>query len=217
MTKEQKLKAMREIVRDLGEVTKWTDNGEDYEMVELMVLGVLLHEDDVYTSVEIDHFGQLNIGGYDGNEGWANDADKTSEEDIDRLYEEMLDMAKAGKDNERYETIERAKKFIEEVGTIVENELDGFCTIRYWQERMRGQVWSEGVTVDIDYEEGQGTFIDTRTISYGVRSQDEKVAFLRYESTDGYSMTTMPFHGSVQEAADYLMKPFRKCFNEDED
>lgn len=218
MTREQKLKDMREIVRDLGEETKWTDeNGHEQKMYELMVLGVLLDENDVYTSVSIDHYGQLNIGGYDGiDTGWDDDASKRTDEEIDRLYEEMLDMAKAGKDNERYETIERAKKFLEEVGAIVENELDGFCTIRYWQERMRGQVWSEGVTVDIDYEEGQGTFLDTRTISYGVRSQEEKVAFLRYESTDGQSMTNMPFHGSVQEAADYLMEPFRKCFNEDE-
>ena len=91
MTTKQQLSAIREMVRDLGEVTKWEDNFKTYEMRTVMLLSLDLMGNDVYTFVEIDHYGQLNVGGYDGNEGWAMDAKELDDDTINRVYEAMLD------------------------------------------------------------------------------------------------------------------------------
>lgn len=126
-------------------------------------------------------------------------------------------MTKKTKDGERYMTQAEAKEFLNEVLTIVENELKGCCSVRTYQERMRGQVWGEGVTVDTCYEEGQGSFIDTRTICYHLCCLGGK-AILRHECVEDYGMgtMTMPFYGSAKEAADYLLEEFRECFDDED-
>ena len=92
MKRQETLKAMREIVRDLGETITWEDNGVKQTFSELMLLNILLRENDVYTSVFIDHYGQLCLSGYDGvSKGWANLADHFGKETIYRVYAAMLD------------------------------------------------------------------------------------------------------------------------------
>ena len=209
---------MREMVRDLGEVTKWTDNGKELQMTHVMLVNVLLRDEDVYTDVEIDHFGQLNVGGYDGvDTGWAKEACDLSDEDIDRVYAAMLVMGAEGKDEERWETVKVAHDFLEEVTAIVEKELDSFACVRMYQERMRGVVWSEGVMVDTSYDEAQGMFLNTRSISIHRRCEDGPLMFIRYESNEDGGTSTMPFHGSAKEAADYLLEEFRECFDDEDD
>lgn len=94
MTTNQKLSAIREMVRDLGEVTRWDENGKRCEIRTVMLLGLILKDSDVYTEVDIDAYGQLNIGGYDGIcEGWAMEAKEADERTIDRVYQELTDYA----------------------------------------------------------------------------------------------------------------------------
>lgn len=115
--------------------------------------------------------------------------------------------------DENYMTIAEAKAFVKEVCAIVEREYDGGWAVRTYQHRVRGKVWQEGVSVDLDYDEGQGTFINTRTISYGVRCHEDDIAFIRKQSMDGnYIGENVPFFGTAQQAADYLLEEFRTMF-----
>ncbi len=96
MTKEEKLKAMREIVRDLGEKKK-TVTG--HEVISLAVLTdePIVDEDDICTFVEIDHRGKLNVMGFDGETYVGGRAEYCDEKGIDKLYNAMLEMGKAEK------------------------------------------------------------------------------------------------------------------------
>ena len=89
MKREEKIKAMREIVRDLGR--KWFNNGK--VAYGLYVPIVIVCEDDTCTDVQIDYDGKLSIMGWDGTEGVGDYAEKFSDNDIDKLYDAMLKMA----------------------------------------------------------------------------------------------------------------------------
>ena len=89
MTRNQKIKAMREMVRDLGR--KWFYNGK--VAYGLYVPVVIVCEDDTCTDVEIDFDGKLCISGWDGTEGLGDYAEKYSDEDINKLYDAMQKMA----------------------------------------------------------------------------------------------------------------------------
>ena len=89
MTRTEKLKAMREIVRDLGRKCHYQGKVN----YTLTVPIVIVCEDDTCTEVEIDYAGRLCISGWDGTEGLGDYAEKFKDEEIDRLYTAMLKMA----------------------------------------------------------------------------------------------------------------------------
>jgi hypothetical protein len=221
MTREEKIKAMREIVRDMGEKTEC----ETFTMWEVILLNITLYEADDYTDVCIqrdgDDLAALTIGGYDGeSQGWCENVNESDDQTIDRVYAAMLEWAqdRDGIDSEHYMTVAAARRYMDEVLQIVENELNGFSSLRTYQERHGGYVWGEGVTIDCDMEEGNGTFFKTRSICYNVRSQEGKLAYIRRMSTNdrGYG-DNLPFMGTAKEAADYLLEPYRAYFHEDEE
>jgi len=221
MTRQEKINAMREIVRDMGEKVE----SENMTMWSVMLLNITLYEDDVYTDVSIQPDGDddkaLTIGGYDGeSHGWCENVNESDDQTIDRVYTAMLEWAqdREGIDSEHYMTRSAAQHYLEEVQEIVEKEMDGFCSIRTYQERHGGMIWGEGVTVDCDMEEGNGTFIETRTICYHVRCQSGKLAYIRRNSHNaaGYG-DDLPFMGDAKAAADYLLEPYRAYYHEDED
>lgn len=85
------LKAMREIVRDLGRKCTWTDtNGVERKNYTLTLNSVILFEGDICTEVCIDSNGRLSIDGWDGEEGGGNYAEEYSEEVIEKVYNAML-------------------------------------------------------------------------------------------------------------------------------
>ena len=91
MNKNQTLKAMREIVRDLGRKCTWADaNGMVHENYTLTLKSVILFEGDICTEVCIDSEGRLSIDGWDGEEGGGNYAENYSEEVIEKVYNAML-------------------------------------------------------------------------------------------------------------------------------
>lgn len=220
MTREEKEKAMREIVRDMGEKIE----SENMTMWNVVLLNVTLYEDDVYTDVCIQPDGDdpraLTIGGYDGEwKGWCENVNESDDQTIDRVYAAMLEWAKdrEGIDGEHYMSKAAARRYLDEVIERVEKELDGFCSIRTYQERHGGQVWGEGVTVDCDMEEGNGTFIETRSICYHVRCQSGNLAYIRKMNTIGRSYGDLHFMGDAKAAADYLLEPYRAYYHEDEE
>lgn len=95
MTRKQKEQAMREIVRDLGKVQKYFNGrtGEISRVVKMLIVPIALYEGDTCTEVELDEHGQLEITGWDGQDGLGDYADKFKDEEIDKLYTAMLKMA----------------------------------------------------------------------------------------------------------------------------
>jgi len=219
MTRQEKINAMREIVRDMGEKVE----SENMTMWSIMLLNITLYEDDVYTDVCIQPDGDddkaLTIGGYDGeSQGWCENVNESDDQTIDRVYAAMLEWAGSREDSEHYMTRDAARRYMDEVLEIVEKEMDGFGSIRTYQERHGGHVWGEGLTVDCNMEEGNGTYIETRSICYHVRSQEGKVAYIRRTSTNerGYG-DDLPFMGDAKAAADYLLEPYRAYFHTDDE
>jgi len=92
MTKNQMIKAMREIVRDLGKTRKSYANNHVLTSRVLFVPIALVCEDDKTTEVEITHDGYLDIMGWDGTEGCGDHAEKFTREEITRLYTAMREM-----------------------------------------------------------------------------------------------------------------------------
>lgn len=91
MNKNQMLKAMREIVRDLGRKSTWTNaNGVKCENYTLTLESLILFEGDICTEVCIDSDGRLSIEGWDGTEGGGNYAEEYSDDVIERVYNAML-------------------------------------------------------------------------------------------------------------------------------
>ena len=214
MTRVEKIKAMREIVRDMGEKTV----GENMTMWSVILLSITLYEDDVYTDVCIQPDGDnpeaLTIGGYDGkSQGWCEDVNNADDQTIDRVYTAMLEWEKERDDisSEHYMRVDVAQRYLLEVV----KQVSPFCAVRTYQEYEGGRLWSEGVTIDCDMEEGNGTYIETRTICYNVRSEEGKLAYIRRRSTNaaGYG-DDVPFMGDAKEAADYLLEPYRNYFRE---
>lgn len=218
MTRGEKIKAMREIVRDMGEKTQC----EGYIMYSVMLVSITLFEDDVYTDVCIQRDGDddqaLTIGGFDGeSKAWVERVEEANDQTIDRVYDAMLEWEKDRDDidREHYMCAAAAKRYLDEVLAIVEKVLDGTYSIRTYQERAGGCMWGEGIIVDCDMEEGNGSFIETRTICYHLRSQKSKLAYIRRMSTNerGYG-DDLPFMGDAKAAADYLLEPYRNYFRE---
>lgn len=221
MTRQEKINAMREIVRDMGTQT----DCEGYTMYSVILLNITLLEDDVYTDVSIARDGDddqaLTIGGYDGeSQGWGENVNESDDQTIDRVYAAMLEWAKDRDDidREHYMTRDAARRYMDEVLTIVEKELHGYYSLRTYQERHGGYVWGEGLTVDCDMEEGNGTYIETRSIAYHVQCQDGKLAYIRKMATNerGYG-DNLPFMGDAKAAADYLLEPYRAYFCDDDE
>ena len=92
MTKNQMIKAMREIVRDLGKTQKSFTNDKVFTSQVLNVPIALVCEDDKTTEVEITHDGYLDIMGWDGTEGCGDHAEKFKLKEIKRLYDAMCEM-----------------------------------------------------------------------------------------------------------------------------
>lgn len=92
MTKKQMIKAMREMVRDLGKTKKSFTNDKVFTSQVLNVPIALVCEDDKTTEVEITHDGYLDIMGWDGTEGLGDHAEKFKLEEIKRLYDAMCEM-----------------------------------------------------------------------------------------------------------------------------
>ena len=85
------MKAMHEIVRDLGRKCTWTDaNGGKHENYTITLESLILFEGDICTEVCIDSDGRLCIDGWDGTEGEGNYAEEYSDEVIERVYNAML-------------------------------------------------------------------------------------------------------------------------------
>lgn len=92
MRKREMIKAMREIVRDLGKTKKWFTNDNVFTSRVLYVPIALVCEDDKTTEVEITHDGYLDIMGWDGTEGCGDHAEAFKREEIKRLYNAMREM-----------------------------------------------------------------------------------------------------------------------------
>jgi len=118
---------------------------------------------------------------------------------------------------ENFMSIAEAKAFVSEVCAIVEREDNGYCDYQTYQNRQNGAVFGEGVRVDTDFDTAHGSFIDYVGICYYVNRQDYGdgglacIRRLQYE--EGRVCTDTPFHGSVQEAADYLLKEYRESYD----
>lgn len=93
MTKNEMIKAMREMVRDLGKTIKWAYQGQWHERKVVTVPMVLVCEDDTCTLVEFRDGGRLEITGWDGTEGLGDYAEKFTEEELRKVYNAMLKMA----------------------------------------------------------------------------------------------------------------------------
>ena len=119
---------------------------------------------------------------------------------------------------ERKMTIAQAKAFMAEVQAIVEREDHGHCDYQTYQHRHQGAVWGEGISVDVSYDEDHGCYHETVGIHYYVQQHDgEGVACLRQDSREGGVLANdKPFYGSAKEAADYLLKDYRECFDDED-
>lgn len=94
MTKNEKIKAMREMVRDMGETFKWEYNGQWHERKVVRLITGEVCEDYIYTEVEFTDNGTLEIIDFDGEgTGCGDYAVKFTKEEIDMVYNAMLKMA----------------------------------------------------------------------------------------------------------------------------
>ena len=89
MTRTEKIKAMRKIVRNLGRKNYY--KGRMCQTLTVPI--VIVCEDDTCTEVEIGYDGRLCIMGWDGTEGLGDYAEKFKDEEIDKLYTAMVGMA----------------------------------------------------------------------------------------------------------------------------
>ena len=120
---------------------------------------------------------------------------------------------KSSAHKERKMTIGEAQAFLIDVMTIVEKEMPPYMETQVWQRRQGGVKWSEGFLVDYsswsDYD--LAPLSDTYGIHYYVQCHDDDIALLRYDRKEnGHITADMPFHGSVREAADYMMQEWKK-------
>jgi len=94
MTKSEMIKAMREMVRDLGKTIKWAYQGQWHERKVVRVTTDEVCEDYAYTEVEFTDNGKLEITDYDcEGTGCGDYADRCLESEIDKVYNKMLDLA----------------------------------------------------------------------------------------------------------------------------
>lgn len=92
MTKRELIKAMREIVRDLGRKCKSFEGNKVLTSRVLRVPVAIVCEGDKTTEVEITHDGHLDIMGWDGIEGCGDHAETFKREELERLYAAMSEM-----------------------------------------------------------------------------------------------------------------------------
>lgn len=92
MRKREMIKAMHEIVRDLGRNQKIFCGEKVLSSRLLRVPIALVCSDDLTTEVEITHDGHLDIMGWDGNEGCGDHAETFTHKEIETLYTYMLTM-----------------------------------------------------------------------------------------------------------------------------
>lgn len=94
MTKREMIKAMREVVRDLGKTIKWAYQGQWHERKVVRLITDVVCDDYVYTEVEITDNGTLEITDYDGEgSGLGDYAEKFTEEELRKVYNAMLKLA----------------------------------------------------------------------------------------------------------------------------
>ena len=92
MRTREMIKAMREMVRDMGRTIRLNVNGEHRKSRVLYVPIALVCPDDKTTRVEITYDGYLSIMGWDGKEGCGDNAETFKREEIERLYTAMREM-----------------------------------------------------------------------------------------------------------------------------
>lgn len=122
-------------------------------------------------------------------------------------------MAKHG---ENWMAIAQARAFLIDVCAIVEREDHGFCDYQVYQNRHNGAIWGEGIRVDTG-ESAHGCYFNYVGICYYVNHHDEnggRACIRRIKMEDGCISTDLPFHGSAQEAADYLLENYRKYYED---
>lgn len=117
---------------------------------------------------------------------------------------------------ERVMTIAQAQEFVGKVLAIIEDIMPSMCDIETRKIRRGGRVQEERVVIDYsdDYERLPG--YQTYAISYYVMSHEDDVAAIRKEQVrEGAYLTTEPFEGAPEDAADYLLAELREGYNED--
>ena len=117
---------------------------------------------------------------------------------------------------ERVMTIAQAQEFVGKVLAIIEDVMPSMCDIETRKIRRGGRVQEERVVIDYsdDYERMPG--YQTYAISYYVMSHEDNVAAIRKEQVrEGAYLTTEPFEGTPEDAADYLLAELCEGYNEE--